>query len=130
MGRKAEQKDKQAAVEKGERQVQGKGQNGAETASGKISLETPIDNFVELVKSHKKMDFKSLAGMLGWSVESVERVGLVLEKQGILDVHYPTMVTSKPNISFVKALPPENIFENREELDKYLDYIQKKRTKT
>ncbi len=72
----------------------------------KSQLETPIDAFVELVKSHKKMDFKTLAEMLGWSVESVERVGLVLEKQGILDVHYPTMVTSKPNISFVNGLPP------------------------
>ena len=32
----------------------------------------------------------------------------------------------KKVLEIVKALPPENIFENREELDKYLDYIQKR----
>lgn len=36
----------------------------------------------------------------------------------------------KKVLEIVRALPPENIFENREELDKYLDYIQKKETKT
>ncbi|MBL7071034.1 MAG: STAS domain-containing protein [Candidatus Omnitrophica bacterium] len=35
----------------------------------------------------------------------------------------------KKVIDIVKALPKENIFENREELDKYLDYIQKKTPK-
>jgi len=32
----------------------------------------------------------------------------------------------KKVIDIVKALPKENIFEDREELDRYLDYIQKK----
>lgn len=32
----------------------------------------------------------------------------------------------KKVLEIVKALPPENIFENRKELDKYLDYIQKR----
>lgn len=35
----------------------------------------------------------------------------------------------KKVIDIVKALPKENIFEDREELDKYLDYIQKKTPK-
>lgn len=35
----------------------------------------------------------------------------------------------KKVLKIVKALPPENIFENAEELDKYLNYIQKKRIK-
>ena len=32
----------------------------------------------------------------------------------------------KKVIDIVKALPKENIFQDREELDRYLDYIQKK----
>lgn len=35
----------------------------------------------------------------------------------------------KKVMDIVKALPKENIFEDREELDKYLDYIQKKTLK-
>ena len=69
-------------------------------------LQTPIDKFAQLLKANKKMSFDSIAIQLGWSIESVERVGLVLEKQGVVDVHYPTIVTAKPNISFVKELPP------------------------
>jgi len=78
---------------------------GKEMASKIISLQTPIDKFAELLRQNKKMSFQSLAAHLGWSIESVERVGLVLEKRGIVDVHYPALVTSKPFISFVKELP-------------------------
>jgi len=68
-------------------------------------LETPIDKLVGLIKRNKKMSFQGLATQLNWSVESIERVGLVLEKQGLVDVHYPTLITAKPSISFLKELP-------------------------
>jgi len=74
-------------------------------------LQTPIENFMQLLKRNKKLSFKKLSISLGWSIESVERVGLVLEKQGIVDVHYPTMITAKPSISFVKELPPTPRYE-------------------
>jgi len=90
---------------------------GAKKSSVKVvAVETPIDKFVEIVKQHGKISFGGLANILNWAVESVERVGLVLEKQGIVDVHYPTMVTAKPSVSFVKELPPVARFSVKGEL--------------
>jgi len=71
------------------------------------AIKTPIDRFVELVREQKESSFESLAKLLGWGIESVERVGLVLEKKGIVDVHYPPIVTKKPFVSFVNELSEE-----------------------
>jgi len=81
------------------------GEEEVQKSSKSPLLETPIDRFVSLIKRNKKMSFQSLATQLNWSVESIERVGLVLEKQGLVDVHYPTLITAKPSISFLKELP-------------------------
>jgi len=76
-----------------------------EKSGGHAFLQTPIDKFVGLIKRNKKISFKALANELGWSIESVEKIGLVLEKRGVVDVRYPALVTSKPHILFVKELP-------------------------
>lgn len=72
-----------------------------------ITMKTPVDKFMSLVREQKESSFESLANILNWSTESVERVGLVLEKKGLVDVHYPAIVTKKPFISFLKELPEE-----------------------
>ncbi len=94
-----------------------------EKNGGIAFLQTPIDKFVGLIKRNGKMSFKALANQLGWSVESVEKVGLVLEKRGVVDVRYPALVTAKPNISFIKELPSIPRYEIRGTLLEKYRYI-------
>ena len=67
-------------------------------------LLTPIDRMMADVREKGSLSFGEIAKKLNWSIESVEKTGLALEKEDIVDVHYPTLVTKNPRISFLKEI--------------------------
>jgi len=70
-------------------------------------LETPIEGMIALLKEKKTVSLQALSKELGWSVDTIERIGKVFEKRGIVDVQYPTVFTQKPRIKFLKELTGE-----------------------
>jgi len=75
--------------------------------NGFIELETPIEGMMQLLKEKKTVSLEELSEKLGWSVETIERIGKLFEKRGIVDVQYPAIFTKKPHIVFLKELPEE-----------------------
>jgi len=85
-------------------------QSGTFAPARKFSLvlETPIDKMMEIVEEKKSASFKYLAKELSYSVQSIEKIGKVLERHGLVDVQYPTLLTQQPRIKFISALPAES----------------------
>ncbi len=71
---------------------------------GFIELKTPIEGMMQLLKEKKTVSLDELSKELGWSIETVERIGKLFEKRGIVDVQYPAIFTKKPHIVFLKEL--------------------------
>lgn len=68
---------------------------------------TPIDSLMANLEKTKKLNFKEIAKDLSLDIDSVEKVVLMLEKNGLVNVHYPEMITSNPWVSLEKTLPKE-----------------------
>jgi flagellar protein FlaI len=64
-------------------------------------LRTDIDKMIELIGKKKRIGFKDLGKQLKWKADTVERIARVLEKGGILDLHYSLNPISKPWISLL-----------------------------
>ncbi len=68
------------------------------------SISTPIDEMVRELAKKKSLSLNELSALTGWSIEEVESTALVLEKIGIVDVHYPTLITKKPMVTIQKTI--------------------------
>ena len=74
-----------------------------------------------IILDMEKVSYVSSAGL-----------GVIFDMKNFIEKNNGSLVISslQPHVKkvfeIVKALPPENIFESREELDKYLDNIQRK----
>lgn len=62
-------------------------------------LQTKIDEMVELIKKKKRIGFKELGKKLKIKPNVVEKIARVLEKKGVLDIHYSLNPIAKPWIS-------------------------------
>jgi|SRR3989344_3029849 len=69
-----------------------------------LEFETPIDKMMRELEAQKKTTFKEFSKKLDLSVDSIEKIGTMLEKAGIVNVHYPEMPTSNPWIQIRKKL--------------------------
>ncbi|MFH1586717.1 MAG: type II/IV secretion system ATPase subunit [Candidatus Diapherotrites archaeon] len=67
-------------------------------------VETKIEKMMNLLQSRKTVDFAELSRELGISQESVENIGKVMEKHGLVDVKYPATMIHGPKIEFKKGL--------------------------
>ncbi len=85
-----------------------------------FDLVTPIDLMMEKLKERNKISFKEISKEFNWSIDSVEKTSLSLEKQGIVDVHYPTIVLKQPSIELKKKI--EEIKEEKIVGEKELEY--------
>ncbi|MEM4554768.1 MAG: hypothetical protein QXT25_02895, partial [Candidatus Anstonellaceae archaeon] len=72
-------------------------------------FETKIDQLVSIVQRKKNISVEILSKYLHMPVETVELICAVLEKGGVLDLHYPLSITEKPTVSFrlMPAEPPK-----------------------
>lgn len=68
------------------------------------TFSTPIDGLMEELEKKKTLSFGEISKQFKWGAENTEKIGLVLEKQGIVDVHYPTLITKQPWMAFKKKL--------------------------
>ncbi|MFH1255980.1 MAG: ATPase, T2SS/T4P/T4SS family [Candidatus Diapherotrites archaeon] len=66
---------------------------------------TKIDLLMEAVQQKKAVSFKDISKKLGLSVQSVERIGKMLEARGLVDVQYPATMVQQPRIAFRKSIP-------------------------
>ncbi|MCX8197104.1 MAG: ATPase, T2SS/T4P/T4SS family [Candidatus Micrarchaeota archaeon] len=69
-------------------------------------FETKIDHLVSFVQRKKSVSVDILAKYLQMPTETVELICAILEKGGILDLHYPLSITEKPTVSF-RLMPTE-----------------------
>lgn len=68
-------------------------------------LTTTIDQMIDALVEKKSMAFDELAKRFEISQESVEKIGLVLERNRVVDVQYPTVLVKRPRIVYLKELP-------------------------
>ncbi len=59
-------------------------------------IDTNIDRMVSLIQKHKKIDFHEISKKLSWNENSVEKIALVLEKDGLAETHYPLNILRRP----------------------------------
>ena len=76
-------------------------------------------------KEHASLDY--LAKKLNWNIESIEKIGKILQKRGIVEVFYPATMIQSPQIILKKELEDEKeiSFEGKV-IDEYsfvVDYI-------
>ena len=92
--------------------------------------ETNIDRMMGLLREKKEISIAGLAKELGWSQDSVEKIGLVFEKLGLVDVAYPAMIAKRPSIKFIKEFhkefPPKVEGKTLEEYGFTVDYVPAK----
>ncbi len=105
-----------------------KGKKASEIKGAKVSLKaTNIDRMMDLLREKKEISISGLAKELNWSQNSVEKVGLVFEKQGLVDVAYPAMIARKPSIKFIKEFhkefPPKIGGNPLDEYEFIVDYV-------
>jgi archaeal flagellar protein FlaI len=74
------------------------------SGDGKHFSEMPIDKLMDTLEQVGRLNFEEIAQKMNWSIDSVEKLGLILEKRGIVEVHYPTIITHKPWITFEQKL--------------------------
>ena len=93
---------------------------------------TPIDSLMANLEKTKKLNFKELSEELNLDVDSVEKVVLMLEKNGLVNVHYPELITSNPWVSLEKTLEKETrekvVGEKLEEYNFEVDSVAAKVT--
>ncbi len=68
-----------------------------------MGTETKIDKMASLLKTNKKMSFRTLARELSLKEETVERLCLCLESAGLAKLHYSINMISNPTIALVAA---------------------------
>jgi len=91
-------------------------------------LLTRIDKMVELVRKNKNVSFIELGKELKWKPADVEQAARVLEKAGVIDIHYSINPMSKPFITLKpqketkeEEIPEGKIIENYQVKDPYAD---------
>jgi len=72
-------------------------------------FETPIDSMMKNLEKSKRMSFSQISKDLKISIDSVEKLALLLEKKGLLEVHYSVLITSEPYVVFEKKLSPKQV---------------------
>ncbi|MBN1940656.1 MAG: Flp pilus assembly complex ATPase component TadA [Candidatus Diapherotrites archaeon] len=122
--RKEEKELKMQEVEKPSREKKELKRQEAVPMRRNFDLATPIDDMIGLLLEKKKnVSFNDFKKKTGLDITSIEKIGLVLEKAGIADVHYPTMVTSNPNIGLIKHLTEKPIAKPAGEKIRDYDFI-------
>ena len=73
-------------------------------------LLTKIDQMVEFIKKNKQAGFPEIGKALNWKPKNVERVARILERAGVLDIHYSINPAAKPFITLkqVQKTPEES----------------------
>ncbi|PIU21906.1 MAG: hypothetical protein COT14_03960 [Candidatus Diapherotrites archaeon CG08_land_8_20_14_0_20_30_16] len=66
---------------------------------------TKIDDLFGLLVKHKEISLKELSERLNYSIETIEKIGLRFEKQGIVEMVYP--VIGNPKIKILKQMYKE-----------------------
>ncbi|PIN85560.1 MAG: hypothetical protein COV47_01480, partial [Candidatus Diapherotrites archaeon CG11_big_fil_rev_8_21_14_0_20_37_9] len=86
-------------------------------------IETPVEKIIQSIGKSKKVNFKEISEKFGMKIESVENIALALEKHGIVDVHYPELMTSSPWISLQTELPQLEAKEATGEIVEEYSYV-------
>lgn len=66
-------------------------------------LNTKIDLAVDLIREKKKVTLSSLGKTIKWDMNSLERVLLILENSGIIELHYPSTMIQQPYATMSKT---------------------------
>jgi flagellar protein FlaI len=69
-------------------------------------VKTKIDEMIEFCAKKNKTDIKSIAEALNWNATSVEKIGRILAKAGLIEMHYPVNPLELPWISIKKFEKP------------------------
>ena len=69
-------------------------------------LLSKIDDLITILENKKKIPFTKLPKMLEWDYDAMERVLSLLERQGVLSIHYPLNFLEKPQL-ILKTLRAE-----------------------
>ena len=66
-------------------------------------LNTKIDLAVDLIREKKKISLLSLSKTIKWEMNALERVLLILENAGLIELHYPSTMIQQPYATLSKS---------------------------
>lgn len=67
---------------------------------------TKIDALLELLTIKKKADFPTISKKLDWDLKSLEKVAQALDRVGLVRLHYPINILTKPWLALRKKPQP------------------------
>lgn len=68
-------------------------------------IQTPIDRLMDIIISKKKASFSDFLGQDNWTPETLEQAARLLERQGVISIHYPDLLSKNPFIQLEQKVP-------------------------
>jgi len=87
-------------------------------------FETPADAIVRELDKSGELSFAEVAKRTGVSVEAVEKISAVLEKKGLVSMHYSALVIKQPSVTMQKKLVQKSEAEiEGKEIEEYSYFV-------
>jgi flagellar protein FlaI len=83
-------------------------------------LNTKIDDMVGLLEKHRGLNYGKIAKKLKWNEDAIEKIAIILEKNGLAQTHYPINMLEKPWATLLPAeAEDDSAFRPPKVIDQY-----------